>query len=108
MKSVGEVMAIGRTWEESLQKALRMVDPACLGFEAPKVGFGDYGISTDAELAYALEVATDTRIFAVAAALDRGWPVDRIHALTQIDPWFLWKQKVPFFCFFAFFAFCVF
>ncbi|KAG8459868.1 hypothetical protein KFE25_014431 [Diacronema lutheri] len=92
MKSVGEVMAIGRTFEESLQKALRMVEPAVPGFEAV-AGFGDYADATERELEYALEVATDTRIFAVAAALERGWSVERINKLTAIDEWFLWKLR---------------
>jgi carbamoyl-phosphate synthase large subunit len=88
MKSVGEVMAIGRTFEESLQKALRMTDPAIEGFEP-----NEFVAETEAELVQSLEVASDTRIYAVAEALKRGWTVDRIQGYTAIDPWFLWKLK---------------
>ncbi|KAG8683314.1 carbamoyl-phosphate synthase (glutamine-hydrolyzing) cpa2 [Ceratobasidium sp. 394] len=80
MKSVGEVMAIGRTWEESLQKAIRQVDPRWMGFEAyaqPKAG---------PELDRALSVPTDMRLFVIAHAMyNCGYTVDRIHDLTKID-----------------------
>lgn len=80
MKSVGEVMAIGRTWEESLQKAIRQVDPRWMGFEAytqPKEG---------PELDHALSVPTDMRLFVIAHAMyNCGYTVDRIHDLTKID-----------------------
>lgn len=80
MKSVGEVMAIGRTWEESLQKAIRQVDPRWVGFEAytkPKEG---------PELDRALSVPTDMRLFVIAHAMyNCGYTVDRIHDLTKID-----------------------
>ncbi|KAJ1306196.1 hypothetical protein OPQ81_010905 [Rhizoctonia solani] len=86
MKSVGEVMAIGRTWEESLQKAIRQVDPRWVGFEAyaqPKAG---------AELDRALSVPTDMRLFVIAHAMyNCGYTVDRIHELTKIDKWYLYK-----------------
>jgi len=88
MKSVGEVMAIGRTFEESLQKALRMTDTSVGGFDP-----SGYDVETDEELETALSVASDRRIFALALALRRGWSVDRIHALTDIDMWFLYKLK---------------
>jgi carbamoyl-phosphate synthase large subunit len=87
MKSVGEVMAIGRTFEESLQKALRMTDPSVGGFEPS--GFD----VTDGDLERYLSVANDQRIYALALALERGATVDRIQALTAIDPWFLYKIK---------------
>jgi carbamoyl-phosphate synthase large subunit len=87
MKSVGEVMSIGRTFEEALQKALRMT------------GIGAPGLSADPALARigpkgvkgALETPTDRRIFAVYAALAEGWSVDKIHKMTRIDRWFLSK-----------------
>ncbi|GAA6014872.1 hypothetical protein JCM11491_002144 [Sporobolomyces phaffii] len=83
MKSVGEVMAIGRTFEESLQKAIRQVDPRWTGFEA-------YVQPEDLE--HALSVPTDMRLFAIAhAMLNLDWSVDRIHDLTKIDRWYLYK-----------------
>jgi carbamoyl-phosphate synthase large subunit len=82
MKSVGEVMAIGRTWEESLQKAVRMIDPKFNGFESME--FED--------LDKALKEPTDQRLFAVGSAMmNHGYSVDKIHALTKIDKWFLHK-----------------
>jgi len=88
MKSVGEVMAIGRTFEESLQKALRMTDPSVGGFEP-----SSFAPKDDEELESYMSVANDQRIFALALALEDGASVDRIHALTKIDPWFLYKIK---------------
>lgn len=83
MKSVGEVMSIGRTCEESLQKALRMVDPSVQGFQ-PKYRY------TMEELREELEVPTDKRIFAIAQALhDKTMTVSEIHDITKIDHWFL-------------------
>jgi carbamoyl-phosphate synthase large subunit len=77
MKSVGEVMAIGRTFEESLQKAIRQVDPRYTGFEA-------YVKPEDID--YALQNPTDTRLFAIAHAMyNLNYPVDMIHELTKID-----------------------
>ncbi|TPX50140.1 carbamoyl-phosphate synthase (glutamine-hydrolysing) [Synchytrium endobioticum] len=84
MKSVGEVMAIGRTFEESLQKAIRQVDPFFEGFQA--LEFSD--------LDEALRKPTDRRLFAVGKAMvDEGYSVDRIHELTKIDKWFLYKLE---------------
>lgn len=81
MKSVGEVMAIGRTFEESLQKAIRQVDPRWKGFEV--YGFKDL---TDEELNTALTKPTDMRLFAIAYAMyKRNYTVDKIHDLTKID-----------------------
>uniref|UniRef100_A0A7S2GJZ2 Carbamoyl phosphate synthase arginine-specific large chain n=1 Tax=Haptolina brevifila TaxID=156173 RepID=A0A7S2GJZ2_9EUKA len=88
MKSVGEVMAIGRTFEESLQKAMRMTDPSVGGLEPSGTIY-----EGDEILEEQLSVASDRRIFSIALALQRGWSVDRIHRLTDIDPWFLWKLK---------------
>eukprot|EP00922_Rhytidocystis_sp_ex-Travisia-forbesii_P052025 GHVS01077215.1.p1 GENE.GHVS01077215.1~~GHVS01077215.1.p1 ORF type:complete len:1771 (+),score=399.07 GHVS01077215.1:44-5356(+) len=87
MKSVGEVMAIGRTFEESLQKALRMVEERAVGFDA--AGFID-----DVDVALIekeLCNPTPKRIWALAHALQAGYSVDRLHELTQIDKWFLAK-----------------
>ncbi|KAK0520759.1 carbamoyl-phosphate synthase (glutamine-hydrolyzing) cpa2 [Tilletia horrida] len=83
MKSVGEVMAIGRTFEESIQKAIRQVSPSYDGFDA-------YHVPKD--LDRALSVPEDTRLFAVAyAMLVKEYTVERIHELTRIDRWFLYK-----------------
>jgi carbamoyl-phosphate synthase large subunit len=85
MKSVGEVMAIGRTFEESLQKAIRQVDPRYAGFEA-------YVQPEDID--HALSVPTDTRLFAIAhAMLNLDYTVEKIHDLTKIDNWFLYKLE---------------
>lgn len=84
MKSVGEVMGIGRTVEESFQKALRMVDPSVKGFQK-KIHYG----SMEA-LKQELAVPTDKRIYAIAQALhDKSLSVDEIHDITKIDHWFL-------------------
>lgn len=83
MKSVGEVMAIGRNFEEAIQKGLRMIGQGASGFVCNKYNAED--------LDYALKNPTDTRIFAVAAALQSGYTIDRIHELTKIDKWFLNK-----------------
>lgn len=83
MKSVGEVMAIGRTFEESLQKAIRQVDPRWKGFEA-------YVAPED--LDKALSKPTDMRLFAIAYAMyKKSYTVDQIHDLTKIDKWYLYK-----------------
>ena len=91
MLSVGEVMAIGRTFEEVIQKACRMVNPALDGLEGR-----DSNLIPDEEitpLENQLKSATDTRLFAVQAALEDGWTVDQVHAATKIDKWFLSKLK---------------
>lgn len=81
MKSVGEVMAIGRTFEESLQKAIRQIDPRYVGFEA-------YVQPEDIDTA--LSVPTDTRLFAIAhAMLNHNYMVERVHTLTKIDKVYL-------------------
>ncbi|KEI37999.1 uncharacterized protein L969DRAFT_51585 [Mixia osmundae IAM 14324] len=83
MKSVGEVMAIGRTFEESLQKAVRQVDPRFSGFQAAW---------EPEDLEHALSVPTDRRLFAIAhAMINKHWSVERVHQLTKIDRWFLHK-----------------
>ena len=84
MKSVGEVMAIGRTFEEAMQKGLRMVGRGMHGFVENK------DIKID-DIDAALASPTDNRIFVIAEAMKRGYGVDRIHDLTKIDRWFLYK-----------------
>jgi carbamoyl-phosphate synthase large subunit len=86
MKSVGEVMAIGRTFPEVIQKALRMLDIGVLGLDPDAFEFDD--------LEQELANATPRRIFGVAQALARGMSVERIHEITNIDPWFL-RAMVP-------------
>ena len=77
MKSVGEVMAIGRTFEESLQKAIRQVDPRWKGFEA---------YVQPEDLDHALSKPTDMRLFAIAYAMfNKQYTVDMLHDLTKID-----------------------
>ncbi|RKP02327.1 hypothetical protein CXG81DRAFT_10883 [Caulochytrium protostelioides] len=85
MKSVGEVMAVGRSFEETIQEAIRAVDGAFLGFAET-----DTAIST-ADLDEELENPSDQRLFAIANALHRGYTVDRIWEMTRIDKWFLHK-----------------
>ena len=86
MKSVGEIMSIGRTFEEIIQKGLRMIGQGMHGF----VG-NDHTKFTnlDDELAN----PTDLRIFAIAQALEEGYTIERIYELTKIDPWFIGKLK---------------
>ena len=86
MKSVGEVMAIGRTFEEAIQKGLRMIGQGMHGFVENKE------LSID-DLDAALSEPTDRRIFAIAKAFAQGYTVDRIHELTKIDRWFLYKLR---------------
>jgi carbamoyl-phosphate synthase large subunit len=85
MKSVGEVMSIGRSFEEALQKALRMTGTGAPGLAAEDVFCGAENLRE------ALAKPTDRRIFAVYRALTEGWSVDKIHKLTKIDHWFLYK-----------------
>lgn len=86
MKSVGEVMAIGRTFEEALQKGLRMIGQGMHGFvENHEIKIADIEKS--------LHEPTDMRIFVVSKALKIGYAVDQIHRLTMIDRWFLDKLK---------------
>ena len=86
MKSVGEVMAIGRTFEEAIQKGLRMIGQGMHGF----VDNHEIKIPNVPE---ALQHATDLRVFAVAKAMMMGYSVEQIHRLTKIDRWFLEKLK---------------
>ncbi|PUU81361.1 hypothetical protein B9Z19DRAFT_1106470 [Tuber borchii] len=82
MKSVGEVMSIGRTFEEAIQKAIRAIDYHNLGFNQTKAL-----MSIDQEL----QTPSDQRLFAIANAMHSGYTVERIWELTQIDKWFLNK-----------------
>ena len=86
MKSVGEVMAIGRTFEEVIQKGLRMIGQGMHGF----VGNNQRDLP---DLEHALKEPTDKRILAIAQALFKGYTVDQIHDLTKIDKWFLFKLQ---------------
>jgi len=85
MKSVGEVMSLGRSFEEVLQKAIRMLDVGMLGFIGNELNFQDL----DKELSE----PTDKRIFAIAQALQCDYSVDRIFELSKITKWFLYKMK---------------
>lgn len=91
MLSVGEVMAIGRNFEEVIQKACRMVNPALTGL----AGRDNNMIPCDKEipLKEQMSKATDTRLFAVQTALEEGWTVQQVHDVTKIDIWFLSKLK---------------
>ena len=86
MKSVGEIMSIGRSFEEMIQKGLRMIGQGMHGF------VGNDHIRFE-NLDDALENPTDLRIFAIAQALEEGYSVDRIEQLTKIDKWFLVRLK---------------
>jgi carbamoyl-phosphate synthase / aspartate carbamoyltransferase len=85
MKSVGEVMAIGRTFEEAIQKAIRSVDYSNLGFSHTPNAL----MSVDDEL----QTPSDQRMFALANAMHNGYSVDKIWEMTKIDKWFLSRLK---------------
>ncbi len=88
MKSVGEIMAIGRSFEEVLQKAIRMLNIGATGFTAQKNGnfaFRNYRSE--------IQEPTTRRVFALAQALREGMSLDRIHAMSKIDVWFLSKMQ---------------
>ena len=89
MKSVGEVMAIGRTFEEVLQKAIRMLDIGMKGCVANDL----QPIEDINELKYALRNPTDLRVFRIAEAIKRGIPLDEIYRFSRVDKWFLYKMK---------------
>ncbi|XP_040461078.1 carbamoyl-phosphate synthase [ammonia], mitochondrial [Falco naumanni] len=91
MKSVGEVMAIGRTFEESFQKALRMCHPSVDGFTSHLPMNKAWPAVVD--LQKELSEPSSTRVYAIAKALDNKVPVDVIHKLTAIDKWFLYKMR---------------
>ena len=86
MKSVGEVMSVGRSFEETIQKGLRMIGQGAHGF----VGNKEIVVK---DLDEALREPTDTRIFAISKAMLAGYSVDKIHDLTKIDKWFLGKLE---------------
>ena len=86
MKSVGEVMAIGRNFEEAIQKGLRMIGQGMHGFVENK----ELEI---ADIDAALREPTDKRVFVISKAMHKGYTVDQIHDLTKIDKWFLEKLK---------------
>ena len=86
MKSVGEVMAIGRNFEEAIQKGLRMIGQGMHGFVENK----ELEIK---DIEAALREPTDKRIFVISKAMHKGYTVDQIHELTKIDHWFLYKLK---------------
>ncbi len=88
MQSVGEVMAIGRTFAESLQKGLRSLETGRLGLNCDPAESA-YDALTDDELVRAAAVPTPERIFHLEAALRRFVPVERVHEATAVDPWFL-------------------
>jgi carbamoylphosphate synthase large subunit len=97
MKSVGEVMSIGRTFEETIQKALRMVDEQCDGFDGKRydVEFACRGKRepTVDDVKQELERPSPVRIWAVARAFEMGLGVDDIHKMSRIDRWFLAKLR---------------
>ena len=86
MKSVGEIMSIGRSFEEMLQKGLRMIGQGMHGFVGNDHTKFD---NIDEELAN----PTDLRVFAIAQALEEGYTIERIYELTKIDPWFIERMK---------------
>lgn len=86
MKSIGEVMAIGRNFEEAIQKGLRMIGQGMHGFVENK----ELEI---ADIDAALREPTDKRVFVISKAMHKGYTVDQIHELTKIDKWFLEKLK---------------
>jgi carbamoyl-phosphate synthase/aspartate carbamoyltransferase len=84
MKSVGEVMSIGRTFEEAIQKAIREIDPSNMGFNETAALM---------EIDQELQTPSDQRLFAIANAMKSGYTVDKIWELTNIDKWFLSRLK---------------
>ena len=86
MKSVGEVMAIGRTFEEAIQKGIRMIGQGMHGF------VGNINLDFD-DIDKELTEPTDMRIIVIEKALEKGYTIEKIHELTKIDKWFLVKLK---------------
>lgn len=85
MKSVGEIMAIGRTFEEALQKAIRMLDVGMKGIVCNNLVFNN--------IEKELKEPTDKRMFAIVEAIKKGFSIDKIYQLSNVDPWFLYKIK---------------
>mmetsp|Transcript_3521 Transcript_3521/g.4945 ORF Transcript_3521/g.4945 Transcript_3521/m.4945 type:complete len:1609 (-) Transcript_3521:373-5199(-) len=107
MKSVGEVMAIGRSFEEAIQKAVRMVNPNLPGLEGFAASGNEFDNNDDDHLSGAqsssgisiqgleqrLKQPNDQRLFAVQLAFEKGYSIDKVHELTKIDRWFLAKLR---------------
>jgi carbamoyl-phosphate synthase (ammonia) len=91
MKSVGEVMAIARSFEESFQKALRATHNTIVGFTDSLRMKKSYEANFD--MHKSLEIPNTERIYVIAKALKEGWSIDKIHDITNIDKWFLHKMK---------------
>jgi len=94
MKSVGEVMSIGRTFEETIQKALRMVDDSCTGFDSKRfdLEMNHHNVIEKEEFVKAeLQKPTPSRMWAIAKAFELGITLEEVHDLTKIDNWFLAK-----------------
>ena len=104
MKSVGEVMAIGKTFEETMQKAIRAIDPSFAGFGKVSLRSfffaqvnSTYSTAISSQNAFSEDIdeelknPSDQRVFAIANAMHQGRSVDEIHKLTNIDKWFLNK-----------------
>ncbi len=85
MKSVGEIMSIGRCFEEVLQKSIRMLGIGMEGLVCNDIKFND--------LEKELKIPTDKRIYAIAEAIKRGYSLDKIYELSKIDKWFLYKMR---------------
>jgi carbamoyl-phosphate synthase large subunit len=85
MKSVGEVMAIGRTFEEAMQKAIRMLDVGMNGLVCNNVNFND--------IKKELKQPTDKRMLAISEAIKQGYSIGEIYKLSSVNPWFLYKIK---------------
>lgn len=96
MKSVGEVMGIGRKFEEALQKAIRMTHPSNIGLVSEKFEVGSCfgnGECVNENIEKELKNPTDKRVFAIAKAFEEGYSVEKIFDITKIDKWFLYKLK---------------
>lgn len=97
MKSVGEVMAIARSYEEALQKAIRMLDVGMKGLVCNDSGGDDHSSGDDHlefnDLDKELKEPTDKRMFAIAEAIRRGYSIDKLNELSKITPWFLYKIR---------------
>ncbi len=99
MKSVGEAMAIGRTFKEAFLKGIRSLELGKEGllFKRPQIDDHDDQVGAsdheDTELRRKLVIPTDRRMWALFRALDKGWDIDKLHELTNMDPWFLQQFK---------------
>ena len=93
MKSVGEAMAIGRTFKESLQKAIRSLEIGCTGFESPQAPPGESDAEGLERLWASIDVPRAERLWAVMEVLRRGGSVEELHRRSAIDPWFLENMR---------------